>query len=101
MQIIDITLRPGEGVRAEVGSLVYMDDNVDMETSTGGGFAKGITRWITGDSFFIADFVNNTEQDKTVVLGPNHPTKLVPLLLSEHNGELICQKGAFLVGARS
>ncbi len=56
---------------------------------------------MTGDNFFICDFINNSAEDKTVVFGAAHPTKLVPVLLSEHGGSLIAQKGAFLCGARS
>ncbi len=100
-QIIEITLAPKEGVRATVGALVYMDDQVEMETTTGGGMMKSFKRWITGDNFFISDFVNNTNEEKTVVFGPAHPTKLVPILLSEHGGSLVAQKGAFLCGARN
>ena len=45
--------------------------------------------------------MNPNAEEKTVVFGPAHPTKLVPVLLSEHENELICQKGAFLCGART
>jgi uncharacterized protein (AIM24 family) len=100
-QIIEVTLSKGEGVRAEVGSLVYMDDGVDMETSTGGGVMQSMKRWITGDTFFICDFLNNGSEEKTVVFGPAHPTKLVPILLKEHNNELICQKGFFFLFSSS
>lgn len=62
---------------------------------------KSFKRWVTGDTFFICDFLNNDVEEKTVVFGPAHPTKLVPILLSEHQNELICQKGAFLCGART
>lgn len=63
-QIIEIYLAPGEGVRAEVGSLVYFEDGIEMETSTGGGVMKSFKRWVTGDTFFITDFVNNQTEEK-------------------------------------
>lgn len=53
MQIVEIELDPGEGVRAEVGAMMYMVDGIEMQTSTGGGMFKGFKRMITGESFFI------------------------------------------------
>lgn len=52
MQIVEIELDLGEGVRAEVGAMMYMVDGIEMQTSTGGGMFKGFKRMITGESFF-------------------------------------------------
>ena len=41
MQIVEVELDPGEGVRAEAGAMMYMEDNIEMQTSTGGGLFKG------------------------------------------------------------
>ncbi len=56
MQIVEIELDPGEGVRAEAGAMMYMDEGIEMQTSTGGGLFKGFKRAITGESFFITSF---------------------------------------------
>jgi uncharacterized protein (AIM24 family) len=78
-----------------------MEDEISMEASTGGGVLKSMKRWVTGDTFFISDFNNTSNVEKTIVFGANHPTKLIPILLSEHNNNLICQKGSFLCGSRN
>ena len=50
MQIVEVELDPGEGVRAEAGAMMYMDPAIDMQTSTGGGAFKGfILQRLTGD----------------------------------------------------
>ena len=59
MQVVEIELDPGEGVRAEAGAMMYMDENIQMQTSTGGGLFKGFKRMLTGESFFITTFMNN------------------------------------------
>jgi len=37
MQIVEVELDPGEGVRAEAGAMMYMDAGIQMQTGTGGG----------------------------------------------------------------
>ena len=42
MQIVEVELDPGEGVRAEAGAMMFMDEGIEMQTSTGGGLLGGI-----------------------------------------------------------
>ena len=58
MQLVEITLDPQETVRAEAGTMMYMDQSIQMETGTGGGLMKGLKRMFTGESFFITSFTN-------------------------------------------
>ncbi len=53
MQLVEVELDPNEGVRAEAGAMMYMDDGIVMQTGTGGGLFKGFKRLLTGESFFI------------------------------------------------
>ena len=55
MQALEIELDPNEGVRAEAGAMLFMEQGIEMQTSTGGGMFKGFERMVTGDSFFITD----------------------------------------------
>jgi uncharacterized protein (TIGR00266 family) len=100
MQIVEVELDPGEGVRAEAGALNYMDDGVEMQTSTGGGMFKGFKRAITGESFFITTFLNNSRKKKVVAFGAPYPGKIIPLELDKLGGNFLCQKDAFLCAAR-
>jgi uncharacterized protein (TIGR00266 family) len=100
MQIVEVELDPGEGIRAEAGALNYMDDGVEMQTSTGGGIFKGFKRAITGESFFITTFLNNGSQKKVLAFGAPYPGKIIPIQLEKQGGSFLCQKDAFLCAAR-
>lgn len=100
MQLVEIELDPGEGVRAEVGALNYMDVGIEMQTSTGGGIFQGFKRMLTGDSFFITSFVNSTNNKKQVAFAAPYPGKIIPINLDEFGGQFICQKDSFLCAAR-
>ena len=100
MQIVDVELDPGEGVRAEAGAMMYMDEGIEMQTSTGGGLFKGFKRMITGESFFITTFLYNGSGKGHVAFGAPYPGKIIPLELDKLGGRFLCQKDAFLCAAR-
>ena len=58
MQAVSITLDPRETVRAEPGAMMWMEDGVEMATSTGGGMMSGLKRAFSGESFFITSFTS-------------------------------------------
>ncbi|HNP50096.1 MAG TPA: AIM24 family protein, partial [Bacteroidia bacterium] len=41
MQAVEVELDPKEAVRAEVGAMLYMEDGIEMQTSSGGGIFQG------------------------------------------------------------
>ncbi|RMF57928.1 MAG: TIGR00266 family protein, partial [Calditrichaeota bacterium] len=100
MQLVEIALDPGEGVRAEAGAMMYMEDGIEMQTSTGGGLVKGFKRMITGESFFITTFLYNGSGKGHVAFGAPYPGKIIPLDLAKLGGSFLCQKDAFLCAAR-
>lgn len=100
MQIVEIELDPNEGVRAEVGTMMFMDDGIEMQTTTGGGIFAGFKRMISGSGFFITTFLNTQMQKKHISFGAPYPGKIIPLQLDQLGGTMICQKDAFLCAAR-
>ncbi len=100
IQLIEIELDPGEGVRAEVGTMSYMEDGIQMQTSTGGGLFKGFKRMITGESFFITTFLHTGSGKSHVAFAAPYPGKIIPLELDQVGGVFICQKDSFLCAAR-
>ncbi len=100
LQLLEVELDPGEAVRAEVGTMTYMEAGIEMQTSTGGGIFKGLKRAITGESFFITSFLNNSSNKSRVAFAAPYPGKVVPLDLEEVGGEYICQKDSFLCAAQ-
>jgi uncharacterized protein (TIGR00266 family) len=100
MQIVEIELDPGEGVRAEAGAMMFMEQGIEMQTSTGGGIFKGFKRAITGESFFITTFLNNGNRKSRVAFSAPFPGSVIVLDLSKLGGKFICQKDSFLCSAR-
>lgn len=100
MQLVEIELDPNEGVRAEVGAMMYMDQGIEMQTTTGGGLFKGFKRMLTGDGFFISTFLNAGRYRQKVAFAAPYPGKIIPLALDKLGGEFLCQKDSFLCAAR-
>lgn len=100
MQVVEIFLDPGEGVRAEAGAMLYMDQGIEMQTSTGGGLFKGFKRMLTGESFFITTFLNNSKEKRKLAFAAPYPGKILPLDLGLFGGRILCQKDSFLCAAR-
>jgi uncharacterized protein (TIGR00266 family) len=98
MQAVEIELDPGEGVRAEAGAMMYMDDGIELQTSSDGGMFRGLKRVITGESFFITTFLYAGCGNGHVAFAAPYPGKIIPLDLS--NGSMLCQKDAFLCAAQ-
>ena len=100
LQLVEIELDPGEGVRAEVGTMTYMEDGIEMQTGTGGGLFAGFKRMVTGESFFITTFLNSARNKSRVAFAAPYPGKIVPFDLDTFNGQVLCQKDSFLCAAR-
>ncbi len=100
MQIVTIELDPGEGVRAEAGAMMFMEQGIQMDTGTGGGIFQGFKRMITGESFFITTFYNSANLKRHVTFGAPYPGKIIPLELRSLGGTFLCQKDSFLCAAR-
>lgn len=100
LQLVEVELDPGEAVRAEAGTMTYMENGIVMQTSTGGGLMKGLKRAITGESFFITSFINQGNRKAKVAFAAPYPGKVVPIDLGAEGGTFICQKDSFLCAAQ-
>ena len=99
MQLVEVELDPGEGVRAEAGAMIFMDDGIEMQTGMGGGLFSGFKRMLTGESFFITTFVNGGAGKQRVAFGAPYPGKIVDLDLAQFPDGFLCQKDSFLAAA--
>lgn len=112
MQFVEIELDPGEAAIGEAGSMMYMEDGIQMSTVFGDGSAaagaSGLfgkllgagKRLITGESLFTTVYTNEGQGKKKVAFAAPYTGKIVPFNLSELGGTLICQKDAFLCAAK-
>lgn len=109
MQLVEVTLDPGETVIAEAGSMTYMDGDITFEaklgdgSDPGGGFMGKLfgagKRALAGESLFMTHFTNAGRARQRVAFGAPYPGKIIPVSLPQYGGELICQKDAFLCAA--
>ena len=98
MQAVVVTLDPGETVQAEAGAMMFMEDDIEMNTEMQGGFLGGIKRMVGGESFFMVTFVNNGRKKRDVAFAAPYPGKIIPMNLTE-TGAMICQRDAYLCSA--
>jgi uncharacterized protein (TIGR00266 family) len=98
MQTVAIDLAPGETVYSQTNTMAWMNDQVAMDTHTGGGFLAGLARSFGGGSFFITDFT--ARGPGHVAFAPRFPGTIIPALL-EPGQSLICRKETFLVAEKS
>ena len=110
-QYIEIELDPSEAVLAEAGSMMMMEDGVEVETIFGDGSEQdkgGIfnklknagKRVITGESLFMTVYSNESSNLKKVAFSAPYPGQIIPLNLAELGGKMITQKDAFLAAAK-
>ncbi|MEK6256636.1 MAG: AIM24 family protein, partial [Chloroflexota bacterium] len=79
LQLVEVELDSGEGVRAEAGTMTYMEQGIEMQTSTGGGLLKGLKRAVTGESFFITTFLHQGSGKARIGFAAPYPGKIIPL----------------------
>lgn len=109
LQFVEVELDPSETVIAEAGTMMYMEDGITFEAKMGDGSKPGAgfldklggvaKRAFTGESLFMTHFTNAGQGKKHVAFGAPYPGKIIDIDLDEANGELICQKDAFLAAA--
>ena len=110
MQVVSIELDPGETVIAEAGTMNWMDRDIQFEAKLGDGskpdtgiFGKLLDagkRALTGESIFLTHFTNKGHGKKEVSFAAPYPGKIIPIDLGAINGEMLCQKDAFLCAAK-
>ncbi len=110
MQYVEIELDPQEGVIAEAGSFMMMEDGIRMDTIFGDGSQKDNSvmgkifgagkRLLTGESLFMTAFYNDVVGKKKVSFASPYPGKIIPINLAAIGGRFICQKDAFLCAAK-
>jgi uncharacterized protein (TIGR00266 family) len=112
MQFVEVILDPGESAVAEAGTLMYMQQGIEMETIFGDGSAQqqqtGIMgallgagkRLLTGESLFMTVFTNRGPGRQSVAFAAPYAGKIIPLDLAKMGGQIVCQKDSFLCAAR-
>jgi len=110
MQYVEVELDPGEAAIGEAGAMMYMQDGIEMDTvfgdgsqQSGGFFGKLMgagKRLLTGEGLFTTVFHNEGSGKRRVAFAAPYPGHIIPVMLPEVGGTLICQKDAFLCAAK-
>ncbi|HEY5208438.1 MAG TPA: TIGR00266 family protein [Stellaceae bacterium] len=98
MQTVAIDLAPGEIVYSQTNCMCWMNDQIGMNTNTGGGLFSGIKRSLGGGSLFVTDFT--AHGNGHVAFAPRFPGKIMPVKLAAGQS-LICRKETFLCAEKS
>ena len=110
MQCVEIELDPNETVVAEAGSLMMMNEGIQMQTIFGDGSGQdsGILgklwgagkRMLTGESLFMTAYTHTGMGKSHATFAAPFPGKIIPLDLSQMGSKIVCQKDAFLCAAK-
>ena len=93
--VVEMKLNSGETVYTQSGGMAYQSEGIDMNTNARGGIMKSIGRAFAGESIFMANYTAN--KDGAVIgFASTAPGSIIPIEISEINGGLVMQKGAFL-----
>lgn len=88
----EISVPPGGSVRVEAGAMAMTRGDVQMSTSTRGGFMKGLRRSLGGESFFVNDF--SSGQGGVVGVSAILPGDMT-LVALDGTGALLVQSGSW------
>jgi len=111
MQFVEIELDPGESVVAEAGAMMYKDAAIQIDTILGDGsdnqdsgflgkLLSAGKRVLTGAGLFITTFTQRGSGKGKVAFAAPYPGNIIPVLLPNVGGTLICQKDSFLCAAK-
>lgn len=90
---VECELNAGESMFTQSGGMIWQSNGIKMSTNARGGVARSLGRMFTGESIFMANYTAEVQGAK-IAFGSTVPGSIVPVDISQ--GELICQKGAFL-----
>ncbi len=93
MPVVECHLNPGEAMKCESGSMVWMTDGVSMETK-GGGLGKMFGKALSGENLF-ENIYRSSVQDGMITFGASYMGSIAAYEITPGR-EIICQKSSFL-----
>jgi len=103
MQVLSMTVPPGETIVTEVGTFMYMhpgmETKVELTLCSAKGCAEGWKRICGGESCVKVLLLNETGEQGYVGLTPNFPAKVIPIKFGTHvepGRNLIATAGAYM-----
>jgi len=110
MQYVEVSLQPGQCAIAQPGTLMYMEQGVQMATKISdgseqhSGFIGSIVgagkRMMAGEDMFVTFFTNNDTVPHSVAFAGPFLGRIQAIDLSQVGGSILCQRGGFLCSAK-
>lgn len=110
VQIVEVSLNQNQSIISEADAMCYMQDDIVFDARLGDGadsnqglmgkIFSAAKRGISGESYFVTHFENQSEEKRKVGFSAPFPGSIIAVDLAENDGEIICQKNAFLMGSR-
>jgi uncharacterized protein (TIGR00266 family) len=110
MQYVEVILKPSQAVISQPGTMMYMEQGVQMTTqfSDGSDRQTGLMgtiagmgkRYLAGEDLFVTFFTNNDNVEHRVAFAGSYLGKIQAIDLRQSGGEILCQRGAFLCSAK-
>ena len=99
LPVVTCKLKKGESVITESGGMSWMDDGIQMKTSTNGGIMKGLGRALAGESLFMNTYTAERD-DVEIAFSSCFPGKVLEFDLAAGES-IIAQKKAFMCAESS
>lgn len=93
LPVVTCKLAKGESVITENGGMSWMDDEIEMKTTTNGGVMKGLGKMLAGESLFMNIYTAEKEGAE-ISFASSFPGQILEFNLN--NETIIAQKRAFL-----
>ncbi len=93
MPVVEVYCDPGEAIKCQGGGMLWMSDNMKMETK-GGGLGKMFGRALSGESLFQNTYTA-VGGSGMIAFGGCFPGSIMAVEIGPGK-ELICQKSAYL-----
>lgn len=91
--VLRCRLDRGESIVASSGNMSWMTDRLELETSTRGGFLKGLGRSLSGESMFQNTYTASSDNQE-IAFASSLPGQIIHVKMTGQN--IIVQKNAFL-----
>ena len=98
LQTVSVDLQAGETIFSQRNVMAWMTDNIQMNTTTGGGMFAAIKRSLSGGGMFVIDYT--ATGPARIAFAARFPGQILPFTL-QPGEQLVCRKETFLCAEKS
>nr|AFK25032.1 hypothetical protein Josef01_22i07_47 [uncultured archaeon] len=95
MSMLEVHLGKGETITAEAGALVFMKEDIEVNTNMRSGFFKSVKVSLLGSESFLANNYTATENGCVLGLTGPHVGDIVEIAIGSDGGYIV-QSGSYI-----